>query len=77
VEFKTLVVSAVFIGVFVIVPIILIMTEHQRKMAKILHGGDRVSDEVLSELRALRSEVGELRSQNRPTLPDHDRLTVR
>jgi hypothetical protein len=77
VDLKAICVSALFIGVFVLVPIILIMTEHQRKMAKILHGGDRNSDELLHEVKALRTEVAELRAVRDLASREDERLSVR
>ena len=37
-DLKAICISAVLLGVFVIVPILLIMTEHQRRMARIVKG---------------------------------------
>ena len=58
---KALFVSLLFMGIFVLVPVLLIMTEHQRKMAKIIHGKNENSDELLQEVKALRNEVAALR----------------
>lgn len=90
-------------GLLVILPIVAILTEHQRKMARILHGqsenersegngrvvigvhanvgnkkqAETTNDAVVDELRALRSELADLRMQvaglhgsHPPVLPD-------
>ena len=48
-------------GLVVIIPAVAILAAHQRKMAMIFHSKSEPSDEILSELRALRSEVADLR----------------
>ena len=61
------------------IPIIAILTAHQRKMAAIIHGGNAtdpnaVHPMVVQELQNLRAEVGQLRDTvNRQTL-EHDNL---
>ncbi len=43
-----------------LIPVIIILTKHQRDMAEIIHGGrNNVNSEEVAQLRA---EVGELRS---------------
>jgi hypothetical protein len=49
---------------FLTIPIVSMLTRHQRKMAEIIHGNQR-SDVILGELEQLKSEVSELRSQLR------------
>jgi hypothetical protein len=86
-DFTAIAGIAVGFGLLVIIPVVAILTEHQRKMARILQGqeireeakehGDiiigvhanakrRSKEEdnlILDELRALRSEVADLRMQ--------------
>ncbi|HLK17103.1 MAG TPA: hypothetical protein VKT78_20025 [Fimbriimonadaceae bacterium] len=65
---------AIVIGVCAI-PIMAILTRHQRQMAEIIHGRRR-EDAILGELEAVKAEVSELRSQlralNPPTVPVGD-----
>lgn len=52
---KPLMVGVVLVGLFVVVPVIAILTEHQRKMARILNG--QSDSEAREEIRALREEL--------------------
>ena len=49
---------------FVAVPLIAILTRHQRQMAEIIHG-KRSEDVLRGELEGVKAEVSELRSQLR------------
>jgi hypothetical protein len=67
---------------FAVIPIIAILTRHQRKMVELLHGRPH-EDIVLNELASLRSEVSELKtqirslSQSNPVSTDREELTRR
>lgn len=50
-------------GLLVVVPVVAILTEHQRKMAELLNGrSSQDQSAILDELRALRQEVSELKA---------------
>ena len=52
---KPLMIGAVLVGLFVVVPVIALLTEHQRKMAHLLRPeGD---ESLREEVRALRAEL--------------------
>ncbi len=72
------VVAIVLTGVFVVLPVIFIMTNHQRKMAELLHekrGSQEEQDELYRRLDAIQGELSELRNrQNELILRQHDEL---
>lgn len=43
------------------IPIVAILTHHQRKMAEIIHSRHQAAPELLAQIEYLRREVGELR----------------
>lgn len=46
------------------IPIVAILTNHQQKMAKLIHGGqneNNMNAALLNELQAMRTEVAQLR----------------
>jgi hypothetical protein len=65
-------------GLFVIVPIVWMMANHQRKMAEIIHrnqGSDE--SEVLKRLERMQQEITELRQrQNETILAIEDRRSL-
>lgn len=53
---------ALFIPILALtIPIVAILVSHQQKMAQIIHNGQGRSDQVTSEIQALRDEVRSLR----------------
>lgn len=70
-------IAVVLVGVFVVVPIVAILLEHQRKMAKLIRGQREEPSELVhlltganptnpaleARVEALEAEVRELRSQ--------------
>lgn len=50
---KAVLITAVCFGLLVVVPIIAIMTEHQRKMARLIRGEKEETSETAEILRAL------------------------
>lgn len=70
------VVAIVLTGMFVVLPVVFIMTNHQRKMAELLHkqqGPREGQNELLQRLDAIQQELHELRDrQNELILERHD-----
>ena len=66
------VIAAIFLGVFVLVPIILGLLTHQRKMAELLHRTSDDSEGLRLRLDRLESKLAEL-SAPRPvgSIDDH------
>lgn len=63
-------------GLVVVLPIVIVLTKHQRKMTELIHK-DRPaqSDEVLSRLDALQRQMNEMQDrQNELILEKHDQL---
>ena len=65
-DYKAIFVTALFMGVFVLVPIIAILTEHQRKMARIMRGEIEDVEALKAENHALRTELAELKGEPLP-----------
>lgn len=58
-------------GLLVLVPIIAMMTKHQRQMAEIIHRnkqGDEIDDRVLRKLDSMQREIEELRRRQNETI---------
>ena len=58
-------------GLFVVVPVVAILTVHQRKMAEIIHrspGREDVSSQVLERLDAMQREIAEIRHRQNETI---------
>ncbi len=58
---KPLVIGIVLTGLFVIVPVIALLTEHQRKMAALIR--NHPDEQLRGEMDSLRAEVKELRAR--------------
>lgn len=66
---KPVLISMVIFGAAVVVPMVAILTEHQRKMAALLRGNQEGN--VQADVAALRAEVAELRAEIARALPPH------
>jgi DNA repair exonuclease SbcCD ATPase subunit len=62
-EWEVIAPMAIALGMFVVLPIIYLLLNHQRKMAEFFHGARRRESHQEEELRQLRSELAELRSR--------------
>ena len=65
------------------VPIVWILTSHQRKMAEMIHGryagtqNDQAMAALIQEVQQLRAEVAQLRDQNNRIAIQSDELRLR
>src|SRR5690349_2654180 len=57
---------AIPFGLLVVVPVVAILTTHQRRMAEIIHknaGREEVDSRILEKLERMQQEIGELRQR--------------
>ncbi len=63
---------AFMIGLFIVLPIVFFLLEHQRKMASIMRGAKENDPSLEAEIVQLRSEIRDLRSELRSLgVPEH------
>lgn len=56
-------------GAFVLVPVVLLLTYHQRKMAEIIHRGHGArEEEIVGRLEAVQRELADLRQRQNETI---------